>query len=74
MAFIKYFKPTVLWFFIVFISAGTMQNQFFLFNNPSTYNIGGVLSDNHSEEHFRTTIAVSSLLLYFQKKQSLNFF
>jgi len=31
-------------------------------DSPSTYNIGGVLSDAESEEHFITTIKVSFLL------------
>lgn len=30
-------------------------------DNPSTYNIGGVLSNFDSEEHFRRTISVSIL-------------
>lgn len=30
-------------------------------DNPSTYNIGGVLSNFDSEEHFRRTISVSVL-------------
>lgn len=34
-----------------------MQKQMLNSDNPSTYNIGGVLSDNKSEEHFKTTIA-----------------
>lgn len=28
-------------------------------NNPTEFNIGGVLSNNESEDHFRDTIAVS---------------
>lgn len=31
-------------------------------DNPSTYNIGGVLSNSESELHFHTTIAVSVLM------------
>jgi len=30
-------------------------------DNPSTYNIGGVLSNSDSEEHFSTTIKASAL-------------
>jgi len=30
-------------------------------DNPSTYNIGGVLSNSDSEEHFSTTIKASPL-------------
>lgn len=30
-------------------------------NNPKEFNIGGVLSNNDSEDHFRDTIAVSIL-------------
>lgn len=29
-------------------------------DNPSTYNIGGVLSNSDSEEHFSTTIKASA--------------
>lgn len=32
-------------------------------NNPSVFNIGGVLSTSESEDHFRDTIAVSSRLV-----------
>lgn len=32
-------------------------------NNPTFYNIGGVLSTNDSEAHFSTTIAVSKVAL-----------
>lgn len=32
-------------------------------NNPSVYNIGGVLSGNESEAHFETTISV--ILFFF---------
>lgn len=31
-------------------------------NNPTYYNIGGVLSTNDSEAHFSTTIAVSYIV------------
>lgn len=38
--------------------------SFHLENNPSYFNIGGVLSTNDSESHFSTTIAVRVQFAY----------
>lgn len=45
-------------------------------NNPSFYNIGGVLSNNDSATHFHDTIAVSFYRFYSKKqffKEIFNF-
>lgn len=43
---------------IVQIELAIMQNPAINDNNPKFFNIGGVLSNNGSEDHFRDTIAV----------------
>lgn len=47
-------------------------------NNPTEFNIGGVLSNSESEDHFRDTIAVSneaefSIYLSLSPTSSLSF-
>lgn len=43
---------------MVVLQKPTMMND----NNPTEFNIGGVLSNSNSEDHFRDTIAVSIII------------
>ena len=66
----KFFVVLVLLGILAAISNGQNKNT----ENPSTFNIGGVLTDSESESHFRTTIAVSGNLLEDKAKLIKNLY